>query len=41
MHELTYTGEKPHKCSNCTKSFSQLGTKKRHELTHTGEKPQM
>ena len=38
-HELTHTGEKPHKCGCCNKVFNQLGGKKQCELTHTGEKP--
>ena len=34
-----HTGEKPHKCSYCDKSFTLKGAKTIHERRHTGEKP--
>ena len=34
-----WSGEKPHKCSECHKMFLLLGTLRSHMLTHTGEKP--
>ena len=37
--ELTYTGEKPHKCDICEKSFSLSSTLANHIMTHTGVKP--
>ena len=33
------TGEKPHECSLCDKSFSKKQHLIRHMLTHTGKKP--
>ena len=38
-HFLTHTGEKPHKCTRCPKSFIQAGNLTDHLMTHTGEKP--
>ena len=37
--ELAHTGEKPHSCRYCLKSFTESGNLKRHEMVHTGEKP--
>lgn len=34
MHMLTHSGEKRHKCSYCTKSFTQSGQLKRHINSH-------
>ena len=31
-------GERPHNCSECEKSFGQIGDLKRHMLTHSGVK---
>ena len=36
-HMMTYTGEKPHKCSVCGKQFKVASTLKQHMMTHTGE----
>ena len=35
---LTHSGVKAHSCSECEKSFRQVGHLRRHMITHTGEK---
>lgn len=35
-HKLSHTGEKPHKCRHCDRSYAQTGDLRRHERFHVG-----
>ena len=38
-HMSVHTGERPHSCTICTKSFTDKRNQVRHLRTHTGERP--
>lgn len=36
-HKLSHTGEKPHKCTYCDRSYAQTGDLRRHLRLHVGD----
>lgn len=38
-HKTVHTGQKPHKCDQCNRTFREKGTLREHIRIHTGDMP--
>ena len=39
QHRMRHTGERPHPCPHCSKTFAHKNVLKIHLQSHTGQKP--